>query len=167
MNGGKLNLARRKDYFIGIGLGLLMAAHWVSYFAAMQYSSVSVGMIALFTFPVITVLIEPFFEGIRLVWQDILSAVVVLFGIFLIVPEVSIDNDVTLGIVVGIGSAVLYALRNLCHILSTAGHLFHSGSPCAYRHEFTAPTGKNLFSGRLYATLIWGDFGDIGTRWTA
>ncbi|MBU3019209.1 DMT family transporter [Paraglaciecola agarilytica] len=115
MNGGKLTLARKKDYFIGIGLGLLMAAHWVSYFAAMQYSSVSVGMIALFTFPVITVLIEPFFEGIRLVWQDILSALVVLIGIFLIVPEVSLQNDVTLGILVGVTSAVLYAFRNVCH----------------------------------------------------
>lgn len=115
MTGGKLSLARKKDYFIGIGLGILMAAHWVSYFAAMQYSSVSVGMIALFTFPVITVLIEPFFEGIRLVWQDILSALVVFIGIFLIVPEVSLENDVTLGILVGILSAVLYAFRNLCH----------------------------------------------------
>jgi drug/metabolite transporter (DMT)-like permease len=115
VTGGKLALRSYRDYLIALGLGLLMAAHWVSYFAAMQYSSVSVGMIALFTFPVITVLVEPFFEGIRLVWQDVVSAIVVLFGIYLIVPEVSIDNDVTLGIIVGVCSAVLYALRNLLH----------------------------------------------------
>ncbi|MFT6898059.1 MAG: drug/metabolite transporter (DMT)-like permease [Paraglaciecola sp.] len=115
VTGGKLALRSYRDYLIALGLGLLMAAHWVSYFAAMQYSSVSVGMIALFTFPVITVLIEPFFEGIRLVWQDVVSAIVVLFGIYLIVPEVSINNDVTLGIIVGVCSAVLYALRNLLH----------------------------------------------------
>ena len=113
ISGGRIRLSCAKDYLVAITLGILMAAHWVSYFAAMQYSSVSVGMIALFTFPVITVLLEPFFEGIRLVWQDILSAVVVLFGIYLIVPEVSLDNDVTLGIIIGIGSALLYALRNL------------------------------------------------------
>lgn len=115
ITGGKLALRNVRDYLIALGLGLLMAAHWVSYFAAMQYSSVSVGMIALFTFPVITVLVEPFFEGIRLVWQDIASALVVLCGISLIVPEVSLDNDITLGIITGIGSAVLYALRNLVH----------------------------------------------------
>ena len=113
--GGKLSLRSTKDYLIAILLGVLMAAHWVSYFAAMQYSSISVGMIALFTFPVITVMLEPFFEGIRLVWQDIVSALVVLSGIALIVPEISIDNDITLGILVGIGSAVLYAFRNLIH----------------------------------------------------
>lgn len=113
MTGGKIRLASVKDYLIAVLLGVLMASHWVSYFAAMQHSSISVGMIALFTFPVITVLLEPFFEGIRLVWQDLISAIVVLFGICLIVPEISIENDVTLGIMIGIGSAFLYAIRNL------------------------------------------------------
>lgn len=115
LSGQKLRLECRKDYLIALGLGVLMATHWVSYFAAMQYSSVSVGMIALFTFPVIAVLLEPFFERIRLVWQDIVSALVVLFGIYLIVPEVSLENDITLGIVIGVVSALLYALRNLYH----------------------------------------------------
>ncbi|MCV2884411.1 DMT family transporter [Aestuariibacter sp. AA17] len=112
---GSLRLRNRRDYVIAIGLGMLMAAHWVTYFAAMQYSSVSVGMIALFTFPVITVLIEPFFEKISLVWQDLVSALVVFMGIVLMVPEISLENDVTLGIVIGVASAILYAFRNLCH----------------------------------------------------
>jgi drug/metabolite transporter (DMT)-like permease len=81
----------------------------------MQYSSIAVGMIALFTFPVITVFLEPFFEKTSLVWQDVLSAIVVFFGIFLIVPDASLGNDTTLGILVGVFSALLYALRNLIH----------------------------------------------------
>ncbi|MBQ4827723.1 EamA family transporter [Alteromonas sp. MMG017] len=110
-----LTLASRKDYLVAIGLGILMALHWVTYFAAMQYSSVSVGMIALFTFPVITVLIEPFFEKVSLVWQDIVSALTVIAGVYFIVPETSLDNDITLGVLIGVGSAVLYAFRNLIH----------------------------------------------------
>jgi len=110
-----LTLASRKDYLIAIGLGILMALHWVTYFAAMQYASVSVGMIALFTFPVITVLIEPFFEKVSLVWQDIVSALTVIAGVYFIVPETSLDNDITLGVLIGVGSAVLYAFRNLIH----------------------------------------------------
>ncbi|MBZ2160408.1 DMT family transporter [Alteromonas stellipolaris] len=110
-----LTLASRKDYLIAIGLGILMALHWVTYFAAMQYSSVSVGMIALFTFPVITVLIEPFFEKVSLVWQDIVSALTVIAGVYFIVPETSLDNDITLGVLIGVGSAVLYAFRNIIH----------------------------------------------------
>jgi drug/metabolite transporter (DMT)-like permease len=110
-----LTLASGKDYLIAIGLGILMALHWVTYFAAMQYSSVSVGMIALFTFPVITILIEPFFEKVSLVWQDIVSALTVIAGVYFIVPETSLDNDITLGVLIGVGSAVLYAFRNLIH----------------------------------------------------
>ena len=110
-----IRLDSKKDYFVALFLGLLMAAHWVSYFAAMQYSSVSVGMIALFTFPVMTVLLEPFFEGIRLVWQDVVSALVVLFGICLIVPEISLENEITQGVLIGVFSAILYSFRNLVH----------------------------------------------------
>ena len=112
---GSIRLDSTKDYLVALLLGLLMAAHWVSYFAAMQYSSVSVGMIALFTFPVMTVLLEPFFEGIKLVWQDIVSAIVVLFGVFLLVPEISLENETTQGVLIGVLSALLYSFRNLVH----------------------------------------------------
>lgn len=111
----KITLNSKKDYTVAVGLGVLMALHWVTYFAAMQYAGVSVGMIALFTFPVITVLIEPFFERVRLVWQDIVSTLTVIFGVYLIVPETSLENDVTLGVFIGIASAVLYSFRNLIH----------------------------------------------------
>ena len=110
-----LSLRSRRDYLIATGLGVLMALHWISYFAAMQYAGVSVGMIALFTFPVITVLIEPLFEKTGLVWQDIVSALTVIVGVYLIVPESSLENEVTLGVLIGIGSAILYAFRNIIH----------------------------------------------------
>jgi drug/metabolite transporter (DMT)-like permease len=114
-SGEGLRLNSNKDYFIAFGLGIIMAVHWVSYFMAMQLSSVSVGIIALFTFPVITVFLEPYFEKTCVLWQDIVSALVVLLGIALIVPDVSLDNDVTLGVIVGVFSAFLYAIRNLWH----------------------------------------------------
>lgn len=111
----KVKLHCRRDYAIAVGLGILMALHWVTYFAAMQYASVSVGMIALFTFPVITVLIEPLFEKTGLVWQDIVSALAVVAGVYLIVPESTLENEITLGVLIGIASAVLYAFRNIIH----------------------------------------------------
>ncbi|MFT4652842.1 MAG: drug/metabolite transporter (DMT)-like permease [Kangiellaceae bacterium] len=115
LSGESLKLKSIKDYLIGIGLGIIMAVHWVTYFVSMQYASVSVGIIALFTFPVITVLLEPFFEKIRICWQDLASAFVVLLGIWFIVPSVSLSNDVTLGVLIGVFSAFLYAIRNLMH----------------------------------------------------
>lgn len=115
VSGESLKLNCKKDYLIGLGLGVIMAVHWVTYFASMQYASISVGIIALFTFPVITVLLEPFFEKIKICWQDIVSALVVLVGIWLIVPSMSFNDDITLGVSIGIFSAFLYAIRNLMH----------------------------------------------------
>ena len=40
----------------------------------------AVGLIALYTFPVITVFIEPWFAGERPHWQDVLSALLVVVG---------------------------------------------------------------------------------------
>lgn len=111
----QVRLHSTKDYAVAIILGSLMAAHWATYFAAMQYAGISVGIIALFTFPVITVFLEPLFEQRRLHWQDVLSAVVVLVGIVLIVPSSDLGNDITLGAAVGVLSAFLYSLRNLIH----------------------------------------------------
>ncbi|WP_026376934.1 DMT family transporter [Aestuariibacter salexigens] len=115
LTGGSLRLQSTKDYGVALLLGVIMAVHWITYFAGMQYAGVSVGMIALFTFPVITVFLEPFFEKITLHWQDIASAITVLIGIYLIVPSTSLQNDVTLGVLIGVGSAFLYSVRNLLH----------------------------------------------------
>lgn len=110
-----MRLHSKKDYYTAVLLGVLLGVHWLTYFAAMQYAGVSVGIIAMFTFPVITVLIEPFFERIKLVWQDLVSAILVLIGVYLLVPEINLQNDTTFGVLLGVISAVFYALRNLIH----------------------------------------------------
>lgn len=108
-----IKLHSRNDYLIVILLGLLLAAHWVTYFHAMQVSSVAVGVIALYTFPVLTVFLEPLFHGERPHLQDILSALAVLFGIYLLVPEFALEDSTTQGVLWGVFSALLFALRNI------------------------------------------------------
>ena len=106
-------LYTEKDYLMAMLLGLLLTLHWVSYFYAMQISSVAVGVIALYTFPVITVFLEPLFHGEKPHLVDILSSIAVLIGIYIIVPEFSLDNNTTLGVVWGIFSALMMSLRNI------------------------------------------------------
>ncbi len=108
-----IKLSNTKDYLIVILLGIFLALHWVTYFHAMQVSSVAVGVIALYTFPIITVFLEPLFHGERPHFKDVVSAVLVLFGIFLLVPEFSLSNQTTLGLLWGVLSALLFSLRNI------------------------------------------------------
>ena len=114
-----IKLSHPKDYGIVILLGVLLALHWVTYFHSMQISSIAVGVIALYTFPIITVFLEPLFHGERPHIKDVISAFTVLFGIYLLVPEFSLSNETTLGILWGVLSALFFALRNIVQ-----GHYF-------------------------------------------
>jgi drug/metabolite transporter (DMT)-like permease len=107
------SLNRSQDYFMAVALGVLLAIHWVSYFYAMQVSSVAVGVIALYTYPVITVFLEPLFHGEKPHVVDVITSFAVLFGIYLIVPEFSLDNNTMLGVLSGVFSALMMSLRNI------------------------------------------------------
>ena len=106
-------LGSRRDYLMAGLLGSLLAIHWVTYFHAMQVSTVAVGVIALYTYPVITVFLEPLFHGERPHVADIISSIAVLFGIYLIVPEFSLDNSTLVGVLFGVFSALMMSLRNI------------------------------------------------------
>ncbi|NRD75374.1 DMT family transporter [Shewanella sp. VB17] len=111
----QLRLNATKDYFIAAGLGIIVSLHWVTYFASMQLSSVAIGMIAFFTYPVMTVLIEPIVTGHHIKKVDMISATIVLLGVILLIPEANLGNNVTLGIAMGMLSAVFFTARNLLH----------------------------------------------------
>jgi len=110
-----IKLHRAKDYVIAILLGVAVGIHWVTYFAGMQLAGITVGMLAFFTYPVITVFLEPLFNKSKPKTKDIISAVVVIFGIYLLIPNVNLGDDITLGVLTGVVSALFFALRNITH----------------------------------------------------
>ncbi len=114
-----LRLRNAKDYTIAFLLGILLALHWVTYFHAMQVSNIATGVIALYTFPIITVFLEPLFHAEQPHFKDIASAFIAMYGIYLLFPAFSLDNPMTQGILWGILSALLFSLRNIIQ-----GHYF-------------------------------------------
>lgn len=108
-----IRLQRGRDYALALGLGVVFAVHWVAYFHAIQISTVAVGVVALFTFPVMTVLIEPLFHRHPPSPMDLLGACAVVLGVYLMVPEFSLDDATTQGLLWGMLSALLYAVRNV------------------------------------------------------
>lgn len=106
-------IARRKDAFFLLIGGLLLGGHWVTYFYALQLSTVAVGMLSLFTYPVITAILEPLILKSPFQKSTIVLALLSLVGVSFLVPELNIENNYTLGILVGMISAVFYSLRNI------------------------------------------------------
>jgi drug/metabolite transporter (DMT)-like permease len=115
LTGTRLGLIRKADLGLLLLLGLLLAAHWVSFFAAIQMSSVAIGLIAVYTFPVMTVLMEPLFFRERIDRRDLAVALIVLAGVYLAVPGGITGGRVALGAAFGIFSAFALTLRNILY----------------------------------------------------
>lgn len=90
-----------------------MAFHWVTYFFALQWSGVAIGMLSLFTYPIITVFLEPFFFKTKLHSMHLLFGALILIGISFLVPTFDFESKLSKGLLMGVLSAVFYALRNL------------------------------------------------------
>jgi len=93
--------------------GLLMGAHWITYFYALQMSNVAIGMLSMFTYPVLTAFLEPILLKTRFQKIHLLLGALVLCGIYFLIPDFSLENSYTIAIVMGVLSAFVYALRNL------------------------------------------------------
>ena len=96
-----LRLASKKDVFFIILTGAVMAAHWTTFFQSIQVSTVAIGTITFSTFPLFLTFIEPvlFHEKIRR--QSIISAVLLFIGVLITIPEFSMANNTTIGIIWG------------------------------------------------------------------
>ena len=56
-----LKITRKKDWKTITLSGVFLGAHWITYFYSLQLSNVAIAMLSLFTYPVITALLEPVF----------------------------------------------------------------------------------------------------------
>ncbi|WP_066631360.1 DMT family transporter [Labilibacter marinus] len=103
----------KKDRGILALSGLLMGLHWLTYFYALRLSNVAIGMLSMFTFPVITSFLEPLILKTRFQKIQILLGALVLLGVYFLVPEFDFENDYFKAIGMGVLSALLYSLRNI------------------------------------------------------
>lgn len=108
-----LTVTSTKDYKSFFISGLLMAVHWVTYFYALKLSNVALGVLSLYTFPIIIALLEPLFLKVKFDPIYILLGVIVLTGLFILTPELNIESTQVKGILFGVFSAFCYAVRVL------------------------------------------------------
>ncbi len=108
-----LKIKSKKDRGTFILAALFMGAHWITYFYALKLSNVAIGMLSLFTFPVITAVLEPLFTKTKFDPIYIILGLLVLSGIYILAPEFNLENSQLQGVLFGLLSAVCYALRIL------------------------------------------------------
>lgn len=108
-----LKVKVKKDHAPLIISSLFMAGHWITYFYALKLSNVALGMLSLFTFPVITALLEPVFIKTKLNPIHIVLGIIVLVGVYILAPDFNLESSQVQGILFGLLSALCYSIRVL------------------------------------------------------
>jgi drug/metabolite transporter (DMT)-like permease len=90
-----------------IGVGLVAALHWVSFYGSIKYSNVSVALVCFSSIGFFTAIFEPLILRTRVVWQEILLGLMVIAGIFIIFQ---FDSRYKTGILIGLISSMLGAV---------------------------------------------------------
>jgi drug/metabolite transporter (DMT)-like permease len=93
-----------------VGNGVVLAVHWLSFFAAIQVSTVAVGLLGYASFPLFTLLAERVFLARRLRRREAMTAILVTLGLVMLVPELSFGNPTVQGLAWGVVSGLTFAL---------------------------------------------------------
>lgn len=89
------------------GVGVLVALHWLTFYASIKLSNASVGATCMALATVFTALIEPVLTGKRLSKREVGLGIAVLPGVALVAGGV--PGDMLIGVVVGTISALFVA----------------------------------------------------------
>ena len=108
-----IKLKRRKDYLHFCILGILLAFHWVTFFKAIQVSTVAVGLLSCSTFPIFTTFLEPYFLRERIRLSNIAIALITFLGVALVIPEFELDNNITQGVLWGVAAGLSFAFLSI------------------------------------------------------
>ncbi|MBA6156752.1 DMT family transporter [Tenacibaculum sp. S7007] len=93
--------------------GIFMTAHWITYFYALKLSNVAIGMLSLYTFPVMIAFLEPLFLKVKFDPIYIVLGLLVLLGLYILAPSFNIESSNVQGILFGLLSALCYSIRIL------------------------------------------------------
>lgn len=93
--------------------GPLLAIHWLTFFHAIQLSTVAVGLIGFATFPVFVTFLEPLVSGQKIRTIDIITAALVFLGLLLVAPAFSLSDKGTAGLMWAVTSGALFAVLTL------------------------------------------------------
>ena len=108
-----LKIRERSHYRIIFLSSFLLAVHWVSYFYSLSLSNIAIALITLHTFPTMTAILEPIILKTKFRLYHIGLSLMIIIGLYIIVPKSEAGQHIIPGIIAGLISALTYALRNI------------------------------------------------------
>jgi drug/metabolite transporter (DMT)-like permease len=106
---------RRRDAAVLLGQGLLLAVHWTAFFESINVSNVAVGLLSFSSFPLFTAALEPALLRQAPSRVQVGAALLILPGIYLLVPAFSLEDRTTLGVAWGVLAGATFALLSVAN----------------------------------------------------
>ena len=130
----------------------MLAMHWLSFFVAVQVSTVAVGPLGYACFPLFTLAAERVSLARRLRRREGVTALLVTGGLVLLVPELSLSNPVVQGLGWGLVSGFTFALIVVMNRRWTASR---TATDIAF--------WQNLLAALVLLPFMWAAPWEIGT----
>ena len=94
-----------------MGIGILVALHWICFFGSVKLANASISLICMSTTSFFTAFLEPLFFRQKIKWYESLLGFLIIPGMVLVVNHTELD--MMAGIVVGLLSALLASLFSI------------------------------------------------------
>ncbi|MDN3633546.1 DMT family transporter [Neolewinella lacunae] len=98
----------RRQLLVFTGIGILVAAHWVTFYGAIKLANASVALICLATTSLFSSMLEPLIVRRPFNWYELLLGLFILPGIWLVIDGV--EAGMNQGVIIGLVSALLVSV---------------------------------------------------------
>ena len=113
IKGHNICLSKKADYIVICSIGALLAFHWTAFYTSVQVSTVAIALITFSAYPIFVTFFEPLMFRERLKKADAFFALIMFMGVLIIVPELNIENNLTVGLLWGLAGSVSFAVMSL------------------------------------------------------
>lgn len=102
-----------RDTGMFLFVGLLMTLHWVLFYQSVQATSVAIGVISIYTYPLMLAFLEPLLSKQAITVRHVIQGVLVVMAMVVLSFHSLDSGTVTRGIGYGLLSALCVAIRNI------------------------------------------------------
>lgn len=135
-----IRIRSKKYFWITLGVGILVALHWWTFYQAIYLSTASLGILCLSTVTLHVTWLEPLLFRKSFSWIEFLMGLLVVVGIYIVADDFKGNELLALGW--GLTSAVCAALFSVCN-----AHLVH-------KIPSTAMSIHEMGVGFLFLTVV-------------
>ena len=111
----KIKALKKKDLPALILIGFLFFLHWALYFESIKSSNPTMAVLGLSTYGIHLMLLSKFFLKRKTRLVDIVALGLAFSGVLLIVPEFSLHNEDSYGLLLGIAGGFCFAALPILH----------------------------------------------------